>query len=397
MILLSLPTLILNTWLSVVCLLSIIDSSHFFVQSTEQVSISSQGTMNALSSLPKAMRAVVAEGGRCVVTERPLPVLRDGEILIKVAYSALNRADTLQRKGGYNPPPGATDILGLEASGVVVAHKNGTSTDKFPIGSKAMALLPGGGYAQYVSISAAHAMPVLENLSLRVAGGIPETWLTAYQLLHFVGKLKENDTILVHAAGSGVGTSLIQLARLFGATVIASAGTDDKLKMARALGAQYLINYKNESVGDKVLEYTNNKGVDLILDPIGASMWRENAKAITVDGRWVLYANMGGAEPEGPFLGHLLRKRVQFTATTLRNRDDAYKAKLISEFAKNALPYMSSKYIESLEDAHDLVSGFLYPVIDKEFSIDEAQEAQEYMESNQNIGKIMLRVDGSLI
>lgn len=353
--------------------------------------------MSTLSTLPKMMRAVVAEGGRCAVVERPLPVLRDGEILIKVAYSALNRADTLQRKGGYNPPPGATDILGLEAAGVVVAHSNGTATEIFPIGSKAMALLPGGGYAQYVTVPASHAMPVHDELPLRVAGGIPETWLTAYQLLHFVGKIKETDTVLVHAAGSGVGTSLVQLARLFGATVIASAGTDEKLAMAKALGAQYTINYKTESVGDKALEYTNNKGVDVILDPIGASMWRMNAKAISVDGRWVLYANMGGAEPEGPFLGHLLRKRVQFTATTLRNRDDAYKATLVSEFVKNALPYMSSKHVASLDDAHDLVSGFLYPVVDKEFPLDEAQNAHEYMEGNYNIGKILLRVDDSLV
>ena len=197
-----------------------------------------------LSTMAAHMRAVVAVDGHAVLVERPPPVPRDGELLVRVAYTAINRADTLQRKGKYDPPPGATDVLGLEAAGTVVGAGAGCA-GRFPVGSRVMALLGGGGNADLVVVREDHVLPVSDGMDLRTAAAIPETWLTAFQLLRLVGHVATGDTVLVHAAGSGVGTAAVQLAaRVFGATVIAVAGADDKLAVAAQLGAAHGVNYK---------------------------------------------------------------------------------------------------------------------------------------------------------
>jgi NADPH:quinone reductase-like Zn-dependent oxidoreductase len=201
---------------------------------------------------PGTMPAVVAEGARCVVATRDVPTPRAGELLLRVAYTAVNRADTLQRKGQYAPPPGASDVLGLEAVGEVVGagpaegapREDAAALPRFPPGTRAMALLGGGGYAGYVAVPASHVLAVPDGMPTRTAAAIPETWLTAYQLLFLVGHAQRGQTVLVHAAGSGVGTAAVQLAARAGLRVLAVAGSDGKLAVARRLGAAEGINYK---------------------------------------------------------------------------------------------------------------------------------------------------------
>ena len=234
------------------------------------------------------MKAVVSEGkkdSQCAIVDVPLPVLKPREVLVKVAYTALNRADTLQRKGLYPPPKGVTDVLGLEAAGVVAAYGPDCSIapSSFPLGSRVMALLGGGGNAEYVAVHESHLLPVPEGMDLRTAAAVPETWLTAYQLLFITGQLAKGEVVLIHAAGSGVGTAATQLASNAGADVIAVAGQDSKLEVAKQLGAKSGINYKTTpEFGAVVAELTGGKGVNLILDPVGASFWRENVGAIAM-------------------------------------------------------------------------------------------------------------------
>ena len=294
--------------------------------------------MHAASGM---MRAAVAHEGRVLIVERPVPAAGPGELLLRVEWTAINRADTLQRKGKYDPPPGATDILGLEAVGVVAALGAGDS-GRFAVGDRAMALLSGGGNADFVTVRANHALHVPSAMVSRAAAAIPETWLTAYQLLKLVGRLEPQDTVLIHAAGSGVGTAAVQMASHWGAAVVAVAGSDDKLAACTALGAKHTINYKTTpDFGARVLELTHRRGANLILDPVGGSFWKQNAEALALDGRWVVFGSMGGVGIDGPLLGSILRKRAALLGTTLRNRSDEYKAALVAAFERDVLPLLS--------------------------------------------------------
>jgi len=331
------------------------------------------------------MRAVVADAGRCVLLAAPalaVPTPRANELLIRVAFSAINRADTLQRLGRYAPPPGATPVLGLEAAGVVAALGADVAAHAAAprVGDRVMALLAGGGYAEFVACDWRHAMRVPEGMSLRTAAAVPETFLTAFQLLHLVGKARAGETVLVHAAGSGVGTAAVQLAAAHGLRVVAVAGADAKLATARRLGAATTVNYKTSA--DWAAEAAAGGAPDLILDPVGASFWEGNAKALAVDGRWVLYGSLGGVAVDGPIFAKLMQKRAALLATTLRNRSDDYKAELVARFSAAALPA--------------LASGALAPVIDAEFALEDAQLAHERMEGNEGCGKILLRVSGEM-
>eukprot|EP01064_Diplonema_japonicum_P026668 TRINITY_DN38180_c0_g1_i1.p1 TRINITY_DN38180_c0_g1~~TRINITY_DN38180_c0_g1_i1.p1 ORF type:complete len:329 (+),score=93.15 TRINITY_DN38180_c0_g1_i1:55-1041(+) len=326
-------------------------------------------------STPSTMRAVIAEAGKLVVANRPVPVPAESEVLVKIHATAINRADTLQRMGKYPVPKGVTDILGLEMSGVVVG--NGS---RWKDGDRVMGLLSGGGYAEYTTIDEQLLMKIPENLSLENAAGIPETWLTAFQLLHLVGKVQEGDRVVVHAAGSGVGTAATQLAVSAGAKVVATASSKEKLDTSLSLGASLGLNYK-ESAWDEQLKASDIGAADLVLDPVGGSYSAANINALDVDGRWVLYGLMGGPTPTPPdaFLALLLRKRLNLTATTLRSRSLSYRRSLVSDFISSSLP--------------KLADGSFKPVFDKRtFTLEEAQAAHEYMETNANIGKIILKV-----
>jgi len=302
------------------------------------------------------------------------------DVLVKVNASALNRADLLLREGKY-PGQKEPKHLGLEISGKVEVV--GNKVKKFKAGDRVMALLSGGGYSDFVVVDQNHLMPIPKNVSTLHAGGIPEVWLTAYQLIHFIAKLKKGENILIHAGGSGVGTAAVQLSKLAGAKkIIVTAGSEQKIEKALTLGATCGINYKNTpSFSTTVLQLTNGKGCSVILDCIGGSYLQENLTSISRDGRWVLYGLMGGTKIESNLLAQILGKRIALLGTTLMTRTDEYKNKLIDEFIKNALPYFDSEPAQ------------LKPIVDKVYQLDEVVQAHEYMSTNQNKGKILLSMN----
>jgi len=330
------------------------------------------------------MKAVVqfAPGGPETLSVGDVPMVQaptGRKICIKVHASAVNRADCLQRSGGYAPPPGAPTTIGLEAAGVV--ESIGAEAVCFKPGDRVMALLPGGGYAEYALVDERHVMPIPEGFSFEQAAAIPEVWITAYQLLHYIGKAKAGETVLAHAAASGVGTALIQLAKYAQVQLLATVGSDDKAAYVEKLGAAATYNYKKNGIAFSafVKEKTDSKGVNLILDPVSASYWQQNAESIATDGRWVLYGSMGGLSVEGPLFGYIMRKRITITGTTLRNRDDNYKADLVKAFASHSLPRFADKTFK--------------PIIDRVFHMNDIVEAHRFVEANSNIGKVILTWD----
>eukprot|EP01138_Halocafeteria_seosinensis_P012003 gb/GECG01012267.1/.p1 GENE.gb/GECG01012267.1/~~gb/GECG01012267.1/.p1 ORF type:complete len:392 (+),score=47.17 gb/GECG01012267.1/:1-1176(+) len=342
----------------------------------EESEIDYSGPSFTSSSSTKRMKAIVAEEGKCKLVERETPRPQDGEVLVRVHYTGINRLDTIQRKGVMPPPAGVTDVLGLEMSGEVVDQGSGCKK-QWNAGQRVMGLLSGGGYAEFVAVPEGLLIPLPDQLSFEHSAAIPENWLTAYQLLHFIAGVKSSDRVLVHAAGSGVGTAAIQLINHVGAEAYAVASTTEKLDRAKRLGAKAGFNYKMENWSEELLKVVP-QGVTVVLDCIGASFWQNNSDVIAQDGRWVLYGLLGGPNIDGPLFGKLLRKRVQLTATTMRTRPLEYKSRLVAAFVDNALP--------------GFVDNQLVPVIDKQFALDQAQDAHDYMESNQNIGKILLKV-----
>ncbi|XP_006000097.1 quinone oxidoreductase PIG3 [Latimeria chalumnae] len=312
------------------------------------------------------------------IKEVTKPQPREGEVLIKIYASALNRADLLQRIGKYPPPKGVSQILGLEAAGVVVDFGPDCKRLWSP-GDRVMTLLPGGGNAEYTTVSEDHLMPIPSDMTFHQAAAIPEAWLTAYQLLHFVGKVQKGETVLVHAGASGVGTAVIQLSCLAGAVPIVTAGTQEKLHMAAELGAAAGFNYKEEDFCERTLHFTQGTGVDVILDCVGASYWEKNLKCLGTDGRWIVYGTLGGTEVHGDILGKLLFKRGSLLTSLLRSQSLEYKSELVKAFTENALPFFSQK---------DLVQ--LQPIIDSIYPMDRIADAHRHMEMNKNIGKIVI-------
>ncbi|KAM3870750.1 quinone oxidoreductase PIG3 [Diretmus argenteus] len=309
----------------------------------------------------------------------PRPQPKHGEVLIKVHATALNRADILQRRGLYLPPPGESEIIGLEAAGTVATLGPGVKGDWKP-GERVMALLGGGGYAEYVAVPEELLMPVPPHLTLCQAAAIPEAWLTAFQLLRLIAQVKEGEVVLVHAGASGVGTAAVQLVRLLGAVPIVTAGNSEKLKMAESLGAAAGFNYKKDNFAEKVHEFTEGRGANVILDCIGGSSWEKNVSCLALDGRWVLYGTMGGKRVEGDLLGKLLAKRGQLLSTLLRPRSLQYKADLVRAFSQRALPLFSDQ------------PDSLRPVIDSTFNLGDIAEAHKYIEANRNMGKIVINI-----
>ncbi|MDM5310793.1 NAD(P)H-quinone oxidoreductase [Peribacillus frigoritolerans] len=303
------------------------------------------------------------------------PVPGKGEILIKVKASAINRTDIVSREGksGYMANP----ILGIEVSGEVVETGEGANIQT---GTRVMGLVNGGGYAQYALMPADRAMKIPDNLSFEEAAAIPEVFLTAYQTLFWLGELTDQETVLIHAGGSGVGTAAIQLAKkLTKAKIITTAGSKEKLDFCQSLGADICINYKEQSFDEEILKATNNQGVDVILDFIGASYWEKNLKSIKTDGRWVLIGILGGTVVEKVNLMELLLKRVQLKGTLLTPRSDEYKKELTEEFVKKAMPLFRKNQIKA--------------IVDHVFPFEEVQRAHEHMEANKNVGKIILQVN----
>ncbi|MFS0724536.1 NAD(P)H-quinone oxidoreductase [Paenibacillus sp. 1P07SE] len=310
------------------------------------------------------------------VGEAAEPQLQENDLLVEVRATALNRADLLQRRGLYPPPPGASDILGLEMSGVVL--KAGVGASGWQPGDRVCGLLPGGGYASRVSLPAGMAMRIPDELSFEEAAAIPEAFLTAYLNLMELGGLRAGQTALIHAGASGVGTAAIQLVREAGAHAIITAGTAAKREAALSLGAQLAIDYKAGPFAPMVMEATGDRGVEVVLDPVGASYWDQHLEVLAVDGRLVLIGLMGGSKLREVDLGRLLSRRIQVIGSTLRSRSREDKIRLTRDFAAFALPRFAD--------------GRLRPVIDTVMDWSQAGEAHDRMQADANIGKIVLQV-----
>ncbi len=324
----------------------------------------------------KAINVIQEKSGSSLtIDEAPTPEPAPHEILVQIKATAINRADLLQRKGGYDPPQGASPILGLEMAGIV--EEVGSKATKWNPGDRVFGLLAGGGYAEYCTIHEDMAMGIPNNLSFKEAAAIPETFLTAFQALDWLGKLQNQETVLIHAAGSGVGTSAIQLAhRLYDARIIGTAGKQHKLKTAEALGAAYAYNYKKQNYAEKIIEDIGSDSIDLVIDFIGKPYWHKNMEVLAMDGRVVYLSFLGGHKLEGVSLVPILRKRLSILGSTLRNRSEQYKIDLTKDFAEKTLDLFGK--------------GALHPVIDSTYDWSNTEEAHQRMQDNKNTGKIVL-------
>ena len=307
---------------------------------------------------------------RPVVMSIPKP--NRNEVLIKIAFAGVNRPDVLQRAGSYMPPPGASDLPGLEASGTIFAI--GQNVTNWAIGDEVCALLPGGGYAEYAVTQASHCLPVPKGMGLEQAAALPETFFTVWSNVFQRGKLKPHEKFLVHGGSSGIGTTAIQLANVFGSEVYATAGTEAKCLVCEELGAKRAINYKKEDFLDVVKSLG---GVNLILDMVGGVYIEKNIKALVDDGRLVQIAFLQGAKAELNF-AQIMTRRLTITGSTLRPQSDLSKAQIASELFRNVWPLLSN--------------GRLKPVINSVFELEDVTSAHLLMESSQHIGKILLKV-----
>jgi len=328
------------------------------------------------------MKAVLMSGTGGVevlhIGEHPDPIMKEDELLVRVKATALNRADLLQRRGKHPPPKGVPDILGLEMAGEVADV--GAACRGWRIGDRVCALLPGGGYAERVSIPAGLAMRIPGNLSFEQGAAIPEVFLTAYQNLFNVGQLAAGQTVLIHAGASGVGTAAIQLVREAGGNSLVTAGSPEKIARCVALGARAGWNYKDGPFAPWVAEQTGGRGVDIVLDFVGAPYFEQNLHALAVDGRMVVIGTMGGAEVGKFSLRTLMSKRLQITGAGLRSMETVRKITLTRDFSEFALPRFADER--------------LVPIVDTVFDWHEVGDAHLRMESNANVGKIVLRVTG---
>jgi NADPH:quinone reductase len=326
--------------------------------------------------LPATMQAVgiAAPGGPDVLRleERPVPSPGPGQVLVRVAFAGVNRPDVLQRLGRYPPPPGASDIPGLEISGTVAAAGEGAGA---LLGQKVCALVAGGGYAEYCLADARHCLTVPDGASLAEAAALPETLFTVWHNVFQRGGAREGETLLVHGGTSGIGTMAIKLGKLFGLTVIVTCGSDAKCDAALALGADHAINYRSEDFAERVGAITGGRGAELCLDMVAGGYTQRNLDCLAEDGRLVTIAVLGGAEATVN-MARLMIRRQTVTGSTLRGRSDAFKAALAGEIAAKVWPLVER--------------GALRPAMDRIFPLAEAAAAHARMEAGEHVGKIVL-------
>eukprot|EP01100_Stratorugosa_tubuloviscum_P000741 TRINITY_DN1165_c0_g1_i2.p1 TRINITY_DN1165_c0_g1~~TRINITY_DN1165_c0_g1_i2.p1 ORF type:complete len:359 (+),score=205.57 TRINITY_DN1165_c0_g1_i2:51-1079(+) len=320
------------------------------------------------------------------------PIIKAGEVLVKVKATAVNRADLLQREGRYPPPPGASSILGLEIAGEIAEFDETNipnfNKEKIFVGKKVMALISGGGYAEYVAVPAELLLSIPTSFSFDKAAAIPEAYLTAFQALHWLGEVEQKEkmnsnrklNILIHAGGSSVGVSATQLMKIRGHKVIVTAGSEEKLeKCQKIAGADVAINYKQGDFSIKVLEATEQKGVDILLDFVGAPYWQQNIQSLGFEGTMIILGLLGGGNITTEFnMSSILAKRLQIKGSTLRTRSNEYKEQLSKEFWQ-----IYGNYFES---------GQLSPIIDRVLTLNQVQEAHQIVADNQNFGKVIMTI-----
>ena len=335
--------------------------------------------MNKLKKPNDTMKAVeiVKFGGpeNLKLKLRNIPKLKKGEILIKVHYAGVNRPDILQREGNYPVPKTASDIPGLEVSGIVVDREK--SATKYPVGSKICALCHGGGYAEYVAVNQDHCLPIPKRISLEEAACIPETFITVWSNVFLRGGLKRNESILIHGGASGIGTTAIQLAKIFGATVYATASSAKKCAAVKKLGAIECINYKKENFEKKINLLTKDKGVNLILDMVAGDYVERNLKCLSEDGKLVIIAVQGGLKGSLNF-GYLMRKRYTITGSTLRPQEDKIKASYVRSLIKHVWPFLEKRQV--------------VPIIQKCFGLSKVSFAHKALEKGAHVGKFVLKI-----
>lgn len=316
-----------------------------------------------------------SNGNSLHLTEQPRPVPAAGQVLIKVAAAGVNRPDLMQRQGLYPAPAGASPILGLEVAGTVV--EIGAEVVDLQIGTQVCALVSGGGYAEYCLASAVCCLPLPQGFSFVEAAALPETLFTCWSNLFIRGRLLPGESLLVHGGGSGIGTTAIQLAKTFGATVYVTAGSAEKCRRCQGLGADAAIDYRQQDFVAEIDVLTAGRGVDVILDMIGGDYLPRNLKALAYEGRLLQIAIQGGARAEIN-LWPIMLKRLTLTGSTLRAREDAFKGEIARQLRDKVWPY--------LED------GRIRPLIDSTFALADAERAHQRMASSQHIGKIILEV-----
>ncbi len=332
-----------------------------------------------MADLPSQMTAIEisAPGGPHMLrpVQRSVPEPGEGEILVRVRAAGVNRPDVLQRLGQYAPPPGASDIPGLEIAGDIVAVGRGVK--RFKTGDQVVALLAGGGYAEYAAVHETNALPLPSGYGYIEAAAIPETFFTVWHNVFERGGLKKGEAFLVHGGSSGIGTTAIQLAKAFGATVIATAGSKEKCDACLKLGADRAVNYRDEDFVEVVKEVTNGRGANVILDMVGGDYVDRNYKAAAEDGRIVQIAFLNGAKATANF-ALLMTKRLTHTGSTLRPRPVDFKAGIARELEAKVWPLLAQRRVA--------------PVMDMIFSLKDAWRAHERMEEGRHIGKIVLDI-----
>ncbi|MBI3526821.1 MAG: NAD(P)H-quinone oxidoreductase [Betaproteobacteria bacterium] len=307
--------------------------------------------------------------------QRPVPSPAAGEVLIEVAAAGVNRPDVLQRKGGYPPPPGASDIPGLEVAGTIVGL--GPQVNAWKIGDEVCALVTGGGYAEYVAAPSVQCLPVPKGVTLEEAAGLPETFFTVWVNVFQRGALKNDETLLVQGGSSGIGVTAIQLARAFGHRVFVTAGTAEKCAQCEKIGATRAINYRNEDFVAVIKQLTGGRGVDVILDMVGGDYVPRELACLADDGRLSLIAFLGGARTSLD-MTDILRRRLTITGSTLRPRPVEVKATIARALREKVWPLLES--------------GKIRPVVYRRFGLEEAAAAHSLMESSEHVGKILLIV-----
>jgi len=325
------------------------------------------------------MRAVAIRepGGPEVleIVERPLPAPGAGEVLVRVSHAGVNRPDCLQRAGGYPPPPGASDLPGLEIAGKIAALGAGVEPEL--LNRQVCALVTGGGYADYCVARAEHCLPVPDGLPMEQAAALPETLFTVWHNVFERGLARDGETLLVHGGTSGIGTMAIKLAKLFGLTVIVTCGSADKCAAALALGADHAIDYREQDFVAEVLAITGGKGCEVVLDMVAGSYTQRNLDCMAVEGRLVTIAVLGGAKAELN-MAKLMVKRQTITGSTMRARSDGFKAMLAGDLLQDVWPLVEE--------------GALRPAMDRVFPLAEASAAHRRMEAGEHIGKIVLAI-----